>query len=229
MTERPTLFSGPMVRAIRDGRKTQTRRLDGLHEINKTPGQWTFQGFGDGGTLLFTHRVSGELHTIPTRYVVGEDRWVRETWGSLDADHPLCKDGRKPRDGDRLVYRANPADDYQWGSGKHSQGDFCWRPSIHMPRWACRLVLEVKTVRVERLQEISDVDAIAEGIQYRHELDPYGSCHYQSQVEPNKGFNSPAAAFHELWDSLNEKRGYGWNTNPWAWAIEFKQTPVNNA
>lgn len=83
----------------------------------------------------------------------------------MQADHPKCKDGMRPKQGDKIIYRADPASDYQWGSGKPSQGNFVWRPSIFMPRWASRIWLQVESVKVEKLGAISNEDAIKEGIE----------------------------------------------------------------
>lgn len=206
--ERPILFSGPMVRAILDGRKTQTRRAgkDQEHRpVDEDEDGWYWQKpIGEEG-IVYHSRV----HVRCPYGVPGDTLWVRECWGAPDADHPLCVDGRKPQRGDRMVYRANPADDYQWGSGKPSQGGFVWRASIHMPRWASRITLEVTDVRIERVQETSVDDAIAEGVW----LDPPDAPGFRSELRP---------AFRKLWDSLNAKRGFGWEANPWVWVITFK-------
>ena len=215
--ERPILFSGSMVRAILDGRKTQTRRVlkDRFWDIQSGP-ENCMNGFRriDGGCAVFEIQDtvdSTHEYKIRCPYgVPGDTLWVRECWGTPDADHPQCVDGRKPQQGDHMVYRANPADDYQWGSGLPSQGGFVWRPSIHMPRWASRITLEVTDVRIERVQEISVDDAIAEGVW----LDPPDAHGFRSEVQ---------GAFRELWDSINAKRGFGWEANPWVWALAFKR------
>jgi len=201
MKEYPILFNGEMVRAIMDGIKTVTRRLIKRGVVGRMM---------LGNQKLWPHEYDGKEADCSSKPVScpcgvpGDRLWVRETWGDLTADHPRCKDGQKPKQGDRIVYRANPADDYQWGSGKPSQGDFCWRPSIYMPRWASRLTLEVVSVRVERMQEIDEMDATHEGI------------------EKHIGIHA-RHDFSILWDSINAKRGYGWDANPWVWVIEFKQ------
>jgi hypothetical protein len=199
-------MSAPMIRSLLDGRKTQTRRI-----IKPQPSK--LPGFCD---------AVGGLPTCPYGKP-GYLLWVRETWGDPEADHPRCPDGRKPQQGDRLVFKANPADDYLWGAGKPSQGEFCWRPSIHMPRWASRLTLELTGVRVERLHEISEEKAIAEGIDPVHtgtgELCGYAN--YQHLGEGVGYFaEDPIKSYASLWESIN---GPGsWDANPWLWVLSFR-------
>ena len=185
MTERPILFSGPMVRAILDGRKTQTRRVF----IPPPPFDWTDD-------------ISVELAagSITPRHAVGDRLWVRETWGtwgSFDHMRPSQLTGREG-----IAYAADQPGD----PAEHICGRV--RPSIHMPKWAARIWLEVTGVRVERVQDISEADAVAEGVQ----------CSSEDILYPNE-----LAAFRPLWDSLNAKRGYGWDANPWVAVIEFRR------
>ena len=201
MSDRSIVFSGPMIRALLKDRKTMTRRLirrRGLYENN--------------------HR--GELVPICVDYALGDRLWVRETWGAPAADAPGCPDGRKPQHGDKLVFRANPADAAQWGPGLPSQGGFVWRPSIHMPRWASRLTLLVEDVKVERLQEISAIDARAEGIE-----DIGGECF--RLYGGGLGTKSPVDSFRSLWNCLHTKPGTTWDDNPWVAAISFKTIMAN--
>ena len=195
MTDRPVIMSGPMVCAIlreieAPGMgKTMTRRLAWssfkreYRILTDTPKPTPWQKVNPG------HRL-----------------WVTETWGAPAADHPLCKGGRKPQIGDRLVYRANPADAYQWGPGLPSQGDFVWRPSIFMPRWASRLTLLVNQVRRERLHEITWRDVIREG----------GSNCVDDPLW-----------FVDLWNSLHSKPGTRWDDNPEVVAIGFRPVLAN--
>jgi hypothetical protein len=215
-TEKPILFSGEMVRAILAGRKTQTRRKiksnrGKIYDVRQLPigGKW-YAEFLD--------------ETVPIKQSVGwgDVLWVRETWGSRQADHPLCKNGRKPQVGDELFYRANPADDYQWGVGKPSQGSFVWRPSIHMPRWASRLTLTVTRVWAERLRDISESDARAEGI-----ID--GGCLTCGNPEPCECKNpkpAPIEGFVRLWEAVNGKDS--WCENPWVWVYQFEVWRLKN-
>lgn len=203
MKERPILFSGPMVRAILDGRKTQTRRI-----YRGTP---TIDGerHPDG---------SGETWTDWGRcpYGVPGDRlWVRETW--------YCDDYRVQRgpflevDGakEMTVYAADGPAGYEDGEPK-------WRPSIHMPRWASRITLEVTGVRVERLQDISEADAVAEGCM--SDVDQLkGLSHLRgsdaARALPSR-LLSARDAYRYLWLDIN---GPGsWDANPWVWVVEFR-------
>lgn len=128
-----------------------------------------------------------------------------------------------------MIYRASwnsEADFY----GRKFEGERRWRPSIHMPRWASRITLEIVSVKVERVQDISEADAIAEGIQVlplQSESDP--SAWYQSAPGVHQE-RTAKASFCALWDSINLDCGYGWEKNPWVWAIEFKRlTEVTDA
>ncbi len=187
MKERPILFSSEMVRAILDGRKTQTRRVvnwrsDRADEVHDGEGQ---------GNSLFEMRDGGwwpyyayDGMEIPLECPYSADRlWVRETF---------CPDiDGKPH------YRATSTD---WCANPEFTK---WRPSIHMPRKYCRLLLNVKAIRVERLNDISEDDCKAEGCVDRGD--------------------SAGDEFAELWESINGKRGYGWKENPWVWVIEFER------
>ncbi|KVO11765.1 hypothetical protein WJ73_19665 [Burkholderia ubonensis] len=108
---------------------------------------------------------------------------------------------------------------YAAGFASGSSIDGKWRPSIHMPRWASRITLEIIGVRVERLQDISEADARAEGVTIE-EWHKVGHC-----LGPGRGADQPLSirAFRELWDGLNAACGYGWDANPWLWVIEFRR------
>lgn len=213
MTERPILFSGPMVQAILDGRKTQTRRV-----LKNQPGKFVhiehderkgWQYWWDVGTSGMPD-VSQEYAPLKCPYGIPGDRlWVRETW-QVDA----------PRDGtwaDTQFYgcKGSPLSDIP---AQYQRPEYClfraswtgtpiiWRPSIHMPRWACRTILEITEIRVQRLQEISEEDAKAEGVKV--------------------GVNCPdhIIAFGRLWESIN---GPGsWAENPWVWCVSFRKVLV---
>lgn len=219
VTERQILFSGPMVRALLDGSKTQTRRV-----VKPQP-----ELLGERGEDCRV-KIGAVSHSGPTRYMLdrlaefgcpygvpGDRLWVRETWGCPPADHPLVKDGRKPQQGDRIVYAANPADAWQWRGGPGCS-DFVWRPSIFMPRWASRIMLAITDVRVERVQDISVADARAEGIsEYGHEFRDEkwfpGDDMYRNSSSPEN--------YARLWDSINGKDA-PWASNPWVWVIAFE-------
>lgn len=180
--ERPLLFQGEMVRATLDGRKTQTRRTRGLDKVNADRSSVfvRMQVLKCGNLAAIFENGNGELGSVKSPYgKAGDMLWVRETWAP--ATEPY-----------EFVYRAD-----------EGQFAYRWYPSIHMPRWASRITLEVESVRVERLQDISDEDAIAEGIVLA------------------ENYRGPVAHYAALWESIN---GLGsWNTNPWVWVVTFKR------
>lgn len=218
MKERQILFSGAMVRALLDGRKTQTRRVVKPQPPASTRDVFTFH-HPDPRTHYWA--FDGDALTDwaqPCPYGdVGDRLYVRETW--QHSNHPFG-----PYDEDCLVfYRADYLDD-PLGPDLERSADGIrreWRPSIHMPRAASRITLEVTGVRVERLQSISDEDARAEGTSCYvcdRALDGHGDadCHcFHRQAS--------ASDFRILWDSLNAARGYGWDINPWVWVVEFER------
>lgn len=213
MKERPILFSGPMVRAILEGRKTQTRR------VVKPQPEFVW-GSGNNGEA----HVRYPGGTQPDPWIkcpygqVGDRLWVRETWGTFER-YGIPVD----RDLDKLAYRAD---------GGAFVPDMGWKPSIHMPRWASRLTLEIVSVRVERLQDISVGDALAEGIRCPDcgytardsgiHLD-HAICinkWLQASKAEDVGWHPAIEEFSELWDSINGEGS--WNANPWVWVVEFK-------
>jgi len=185
MTERPILFSAPMVRAILAGTKTQTRRV-----VKPAHKAWMDQPV--------THQL-GEWDKRPLPYGKPGDRlWVRETWQAVSGNDRARHIMTHPRpDRGWLEYAATPRAD---------EPAYKWRPSIHMPRWASRIMLEVTGVRVERLQDISEADAMAEGV----------------TAGKYTGLDRAyARAYSDLWEQIN---GPGsWDANPWVWVIEFKR------
>lgn len=199
MKERPILFSGAMVRAILDGIKTQTRR------IIKRPSQTLIEfdgenhyfqnGYGDH-PLLITACPYGDI---------GERLWVRETFYPVYPQDPNYNDG-EPIEYD---YKAT----YNFGRMSDALGiKKQWRPSIHMPRLASRITLEITNIRVERLNDISEIDAQSEGCNIEC-MRPTGDDNGSAIWGPN--------GFCALWESIN---GAGsWALNPWVWVIEFKR------
>lgn len=190
MTERPILFSAPMVRAILDGRKTQTRRVITRPEPKFF--DWVSRLVWEPEMGLVVKDKFGFSRDVWTRDcpygMPGDQLWVRETWQSL-VEHDHLAPSRIS-EGSDIQYPAT----YDGWASKH-------RPSIHMPRWMSRLQLEVTGVRVERLNAISEADAVAEGI------------HQDCKGGPISGYQS-------LWDYIN---GAGsWDANPWVWVVEFR-------
>lgn len=204
MKERPILFSGPMVRAILDGRKTQTRRV-----IKPT------QPRDDGMWPAGRNPVPDCPYGRP-----GDRLWVRETWGISLCGNRVSLSPEAWPDGwpvDRLRYAA---DGYDFGLSTK-------RPSIHMPRWASRITLEITDIRVQRLRDISEDDAVAEGIEYGQSdgatSNGRNRC-FVNPVSPNEE-GTAQWAFSQLWDSINAERA-PWASNPWVWAVSFKR--INN-
>jgi hypothetical protein len=213
MADRPILFQGAMVRAILDGSKTQTRRI-----AKGMPGPG---GYRVGDTLI---GPGGRPIKVPYGQP-GDRLWVRETWGVGSRPDPWGGyDGIEYRadqawleEGDDLpCHKVQTPDDVCLGDYRSG-----WKPSIHMPRWACRLVLEIVDVRVERLQDISEADAKAEG----------ADCLIWSGIPggaadlidwPLKEVGNPYRnGYALLWAAIN---GDGsWAANPWVWVVEFRR------
>ena len=211
MKEHPIIFSGPMVRAILEDRKTQTRRV-----ILKPE--------------RYNH-IRECVYCCP--YGIERSRlWVRETWrlllvnGVLGGRAEFATIQFKEKFG-VLDYRKDWREHYRKLLDREAPlsangvGDMYgpWHPSIYMPRWASRITLEITDVRVERVQEISEEDAIAEGIE-QVEKRAFGYKDYEGNVGATF---QPWQSFMTLWDSINLKRGYGWDTNPWVWMLSFKR------
>lgn len=199
---RPILFSGPMVMAIREGRKTQTRRV-----VRPQPEEgWSILPDVSGGWCAMRTRAVSHypvaVADIHCPYGQPGDRlWVRETFRVEGCGDPACTNCDL-NGCEHAVYRADC--DHECNHDKSTK----WKPSIFMPRWASRITLEVKAVRVERLQEITEKDALAEG------------------AHPG-GFASRRAVpfFQQLWDTINGKK-HPWASNPWVWVVSFTPTPT---
>lgn len=194
MKEHPILFSTEMVKAILDRRKTQTRRVI----TPQPPKGYSYRG-NEYNPLLpkfdSHYWMDGYAMWRPATCPYGQPGdmlWVRETFGVIQYDQTV-------------IYKA----DCDIEGLEAASNYLKWKPSIHMPRWASRINLEVTNIRVERVQDISMEDSIAEGI------------------TPDF-YNRTALCwwyefYGDLWDSINKKRGYGWYLNPWVRVIEFKQ------
>ena len=212
MSERPILFSGPMVRAILDGRKTQTRRP-------VTPQPFARPEFNDESGLFDVYAGDEVSGSIRSPYGIAGDRlWVREAWRTTSDGGRA--DDMPPRDLQPHVvwYEADGVAPSDECVGK------C-RPSMFMPRWASRITLEVTDVRVERLNSISEQDSIAEGIERHYSgWRPYTTMFYEADgVTPANYLRDPRESYRQLWDSLNAERGHGWDVNPWVWVVEFRR------
>ncbi len=194
MADKPILMNGAMVRATLAGTKTQTRRIaKAITEETCYVGLEGHEGF-------VPVRDDGRETPILCPYGVGGNRlWVRETWAPLDE---MAMTFKEP---DKIFYRADDETKYE--------SDLTWRPSIHMPRWASRITLEITGIRLELLNDISDKDCFAEGI--------------QSVVDAGRrgGDGSVRGEFRALWDSINGKKCQ-WSSNPFVWVVEFKVATV---
>ena len=205
MKEHPIIFSTPMVKATLEGRKTQTRRV-----IKPQPEEIIV---GDMLQPGIYYRDADPDQQIHCPYGQPGDRlWVRETWAPF-GDYVLFR-----ADGEEYLSPCEtPGGGYPENCRHHPGCEACtaegtlikWRPSIHMPRWASRITLKIKSIRVERVQDTSISDIYADVPTY---FDEQGA----------------ALEFISLWDSINAKRGYSWDDNPWVWVIEFERN-VNNA
>lgn len=203
MKERPILFSGSMVQAILNGTKTQTRRVVQPQPIHK---------WGSGVSTLhhpdyFSAHVElpgeREYQWIRCPYgKPGDHLWVRETHTFTETDGETYVEVHYPDETTRRCECSMDAAEVAslWIENREEGGDGAdnWRPSIHMPRWASRITLEIASIRIQQLSDISHADGKAEGFD---SLD----------------------GFALLWDRINQKRGYGWHANPWVWAVEFKR------
>lgn len=198
--ERPILFSTEMVRAIQEGRKTQTRRTVKLKSI-KNPVCLQFH------SNMFPRYVFEDTE-LNHGYIIdcpygkpGDILWVREKFRKL----VNCQTGEESFD-----FYAEMPDDF------HEKYPHSWKPSIHMPKDAARIWLEITNVRVERLMDINRYDAIAEGIS----KDPVNSARYVNYVEGSSTYNE-RTSFYSLWESINGKESL--DSNPWVWVVEFKR------
>lgn len=241
MKERPIPFTVGMLRALQEGRKTQTRRVVALRQFgpSDTPGyDWTFRGTrrgatrGSGSECWQDFRTADLLSLCP--YGVPGDRlWVREThafhedylrqvgyaadgaWGSCGGDG----------DGGWEFARHGWISGVAQGEerGKWVGRDYFgrWRSPRFMPRWASRILLEVTGVRVERVQAISEADVLAEGLVREEDL-PGEAFPYRYGLPGALTNRTHYAAFARLWDGINAARGHSWESNPWAWAISFR-------
>lgn len=219
MKERPILFNTAMVQAILSGRKTQTRRpvpawqqpseTEGPHDqfpdsrfisIAQRDPRYGFGVFGANAEACMDN-YNKDFKSLCPFGAIGDRLWVRESFRLFDAsdecccsDFPCCC----PRTGSP-VYRAT-----------HDDGDSKWKPSIHMPRSACRIILEITRVGVERLHDISESDAAAEG--------------FDIPAAPGQGWKFNAKHnFKFTWDKIYQN----WGENPWVWVVEFKVLTTN--
>jgi hypothetical protein len=187
----PILFSTEMVHAILAGRKKMTRRTNGLEALN-VKGYKPVFGFG-----LMGYEVNDEIYSIKRPYEIGDILWVRESFA------PDYFDNHDP------AYKAD------WNkTAAEYVNEPKWKPSIFMPKEACRTWLKVTDVRVERLQDITQQDAVDEGIEHRNER-------FKNYDIDEFKFSSPISSFISLWVKINGKES--WDANPWVWVVSFER------
>lgn len=225
MKEKPILFNAEMIMALLDNRKSQTRRvikrLAGFGEITEfgasdTHGyDWTFRDkHGRWHDISHQRLIEGCPYGKP-----GDELWVKETFAYnwlwfQEQEIPI--DSHEPE----LFYRAT---DMYFEETRKKRG-IKWRSPWFMPRWASRIQLEITDVRVQRVQEISNEDAQCEGC--FGDVDPYWRPTYG---DPDSGgYPSFKNSFEFLWDSINSKRGYGWDKNQWVWVVGFEVLNENS-
>lgn len=234
MTEQPwaqadhgILFMDRLVRAILAGEKTETRRLVGPHNSRcetaslRKDLRWDGTGWPDpsyqpaAAMVKIPSAIDDTVHRVWSRYEQGDTLWVRET-------HAL-----EPTEGTgRVVYRADraaryfdmkpppgPVSDIFWMASTYKPER--WRPSIHMPRWAARIRMEITAVGCERIQDVDDTGAFREGI--------IGAPMRDTDIDGDWYPGRPRARFRELWDEANGHRdGASWEANPFVWVIRFR-------
>lgn len=229
MKERPILFSGPMVNAILAGHKTQTRRIVKpqpifLNQLWRLRGKavvqnsndlihycpygfkndklwvretWRWYAYGEGYPVTIQYRDMSTMEDKSNGFEHNYDEWIEREWKRVSDELE-----RK-----NILY--NEEGDYP----DNCHEFLSWRPSIFMPRWASRITLEITDVRIERIQDISENDIIAEGIEPPKTKGMFAEDDFIEIL---------GEKFTELWDSINAKRGFGWDVDPWVWVIEFK-------
>ncbi len=236
MKEHLILFSTPMVQALLEGRKSQTRRVvkfgdkDTKSIQRATSLEWDMRRADDRMPLFDTWgpQKAHFLFKQPSKYnnsdivfalqcpygQVGDRLWVRETWAVFQLE---SEGGHK--EFPNILYRADNStkllvNQVVW---KYNTPKLKWRPSIFMPRWASRITLEITDIKVQRLWEITEEDAIAEGV-----LSEEGIKYWNEHPLSFATKTSPKDEYARLWDNLNIKK-YPWYLNPWVWVIEFKR------
>lgn len=236
MTDRPIIFAPDMVRALLSGKKTQTRRLLTPHTSTMDVGAWRnhvkWPDFDFANAVVDTTTPSApalkcrwdqigrpSIGSIRPRIEIGDRLWVRENWkpreglgnGDLFIDYP-ANDGTAHLDDD--------IDVGDWRFPKSAANGNV--PSIHMPRWASRLTLPVTNVRIQRLQDIDEADAMAEGCKPVFDKDnPHDVPCPNGNTIPMMGLIDAREQFRRLWDRINGKRA-AWSTNPWVIATTYE-------
>ena len=216
MKERPIIFSPSMVRAILDGRKTQTRRIAKIDGYSDNICDGGILSLGYGFSSAYKLRSNGKMTLVDCKYGdIGDRLWVRETWRPewiFDEDDSVKYRGVRYSDYYNGSIITPDCDINQW---KRFHERHCYCSAVCMPRWASRIILEIIDIRVDRLQNITEDDAKSEGVRCEPDegVDKHGE--YYARCSYILGF----ALF---WNRINEKKGYPWQSNPWVWIVEFK-------
>jgi len=229
----PILFSTPMVQAIQENRKGKTRRTKGLEKVNLNPNEWKFEAFGtnpdnDNDKNLhayFTVKGSETWMYVKCPYNLGNVLWVRENFYTF-SDYDHIKPSNLKGFGLKVFYSTDLENDYE--SKPLLVGKT--RPNIFLPKEYARIFLKIKTIRCERLQEISEEDAKQEGI-YKsidpnfpeEELYYFYPC---NDLRDESYITNPKTSFYSLWLSINGKESWDWN--PFVWVYEFEQIEKPN-
>lgn len=227
-----------MVQSINNGNKTKTRRTRGLEFINVSPDDWSFTGWQRNPVLAKTDK-KGEIYPkevigtyaefnmgemlIKCPYEIGDVIWVRETFLILEPDH--CMGGVPSK----FVYKADSDPDTEEARKDYIQigYPYQWKPGIHMPKTACRIFLQIASVRCERLQYITEEDAISEGVESRmvngKVFLPYMGYknYFSTEYDDPLYFKKASSSFISLWQSINGPDS--WDLNPYVWVIEFEK------
>ena len=205
MSDRPIIFSAPMIRALLDGRKSQTRRI-----LKPQPGELDRPFCHADGSWHVTDSCGGHMSPLHVPYAVGDRLWCREGFSygwPVEENHQLPECNQEHA----ITYRTDG--NRPFGGGK-------WHSPIHMPRWASRLTLIVTDVRVQRLQDISEADAVAEGIEQARSGRFYNPTMSKSAAAHLGGmFYGPRPAFEVLWNSIHGPEA--WAANPWCAVLSF--------
>jgi len=261
MKEHPIIFNIEMAKALLEGRKTQTRRPMKFQDIEKV--------INNAGNFYVDTIFDDKRYELKCPYEIGDRLWVRETWRveSFWEGEPMWfgyKAGGEAEEGEcdlgdvsesayddwcermsiqsseEAEAKGTPKDEYGYYHWDKGQSPCRWRPSIHMPRWASRINLEITDIRAERVQDITEEDAKAEGVineghgWYKNYVLGKRSewFHYWENVTKPDGWQGrhgeflatrfARTSFATLWDLIYKKRDYRWNKNPWVWVIELK-------
>ncbi|MGR6617687.1 hypothetical protein ACU6QK_15825 [Pseudomonas rhodesiae] len=225
--ERPILFSAPMVRAILEGRKTVTRRV-----CKPQPSANAHTTCASGNPMGAWWETGKDINRCPYGKP-GDGLWVRETWSDVnlqgapgiayraDGDvRDLMEDASFLDEDGAFNYddpRSKPYNFACWSEDLLGGKEGRWRPSIHIPRWASRILLEITAVRVERLQDISEDQAKAEGVRLYTDHAELGEWWHVDGIDTYSA--DPRKSFELLWSSV----GGDWVANPWVWVVEFKR------